>query len=54
MPFWIMPLNLIFEIFKGQNQVLVPMIDSFIIEVNRKDKELVLNTPVGLVDLYLE
>ena len=26
----------IFEIFKGQKQVLVPMIDSFIIEVNRK------------------
>jgi 16S rRNA processing protein RimM len=30
------------------------MIDSFIIEVNRKEKELVLNTPIGLVDLYLE
>ena len=44
----------IFEIFKGQKQVLVPMIDSFIIEVNRKEKELVLNTPIGLVDLYLE
>ena len=44
----------IFEIFKGKKQVLVPMIDSFIIEVNRKEKELVLNTPIGLVDLYLE
>lgn len=44
----------IFEIFKGQKQILVPMIDSFIIEVNRKDNELVLNTPIGLVDLYLE
>jgi 16S rRNA processing protein RimM len=44
----------IFEIFKGQKQVLVPMIDSFIIEVNRIEKELVLNTPIGLVDLYLE
>ena len=44
----------IFEIFKGQKQILVPMIDSFIIEVNRKEKELVLNTPIGLVDLYLE
>ena len=44
----------IFEIFKGQKQVLVPMIDSFIIEVNRKDKKLVLTTPEGLVDLYLQ
>ncbi|SEQ16843.1 ribosome maturation factor RimM [Flavobacterium urocaniciphilum] len=44
----------LFEIFKGEKQILVPMIDDFIIEVNRAQKELVLNTPVGLVDLYLE
>lgn len=44
----------LFDILKDDKQILIPMIDDFIIEVNRDKKELVLNTPVGLVDLYLE
>jgi 16S rRNA processing protein RimM len=44
----------LFEIFKGEKQILVPMIDDFIIDVNRISKEIVLDTPIGLVDLYLE
>ena len=42
------------EIFKGEKQILIPMIDDFIVEVNRSKKEITMNTPVGLVDLYLE
>jgi 16S rRNA processing protein RimM len=44
----------LFEIFKGEKQILVPLIDDFILELNRSEKEIILNTPVGLVDLYLE
>ncbi len=44
----------LFEIFKEEKQILVPMIDDFIIELNRDKKQIILNTPVGLVDLYLE
>ncbi|MFY8097847.1 MAG: ribosome maturation factor RimM [Flavobacterium sp.] len=44
----------LFEIFKGEKQILIPMIDDFIVEVNRSKKEITMNTPVGLVDLYLE
>lgn len=44
----------LFELFKGEKQILIPMIDDFIVEVNRSKKEITMNTPVGLVDLYLE
>lgn len=44
----------LFEIDYKGTEILVPMIDHFIIEVNRKDKKLVLTTPEGLVDLYLK
>ncbi|MFN8325494.1 MAG: ribosome maturation factor RimM [Flavobacteriaceae bacterium] len=43
----------LFEIdFQGK-EILIPMIDHFIIEVNRKEKKILLKTPEGLVDLYL-
>lgn len=44
----------LFEIYFGEKQILVPLIDAFILEVNRNLKEIILDTPVGLVDLYLE
>lgn len=34
-------------------EILVPMIDEFIHEIDRKNKKLILNTPEGLIDLYL-
>ena len=43
----------LFEIDKDGIEILVPMIDDFIVEVNRETKSITLNTPVGLVDLYL-
>ena len=43
----------LFEIQKNEAIILVPMIDEFIIEVNRKDKSILFNTPEGLIDLYL-
>ncbi|QYJ69328.1 ribosome maturation factor RimM [Flavobacterium litorale] len=43
----------LFEIKKGTIEILVPMIDDFIVEVNRENKKIILNTPAGLIDLYL-
>ena len=43
----------LFEIKKGDIEILIPMIDDFIIKVDRENKKILLNTPEGLVDLYL-
>ncbi len=43
----------LFEIKKGDIEILVPMIDDFIVKVDRENKAIILNTPEGLVDLYL-
>ena len=46
-------LQALFEIEKDGATILVPVIDEFIIEVNRKNKSILFNTPAGLIDLYL-
>ena len=43
----------LFEILFEEKEILVPMIDDFIVEVNRARKKIILNTPEGLIDLYL-
>lgn len=43
----------LFEIINDDIEILVPMIDDFIVKVDRENKKLILNTPEGLVDLYL-
>lgn len=43
----------LFEIdYKGR-QILIPMNDEFIHKLNKSEKELIVNTPEGLIDLYL-
>ncbi|MBQ0116639.1 MAG: 16S rRNA processing protein RimM [Flavobacterium sp.] len=44
----------LFEIMKGDIEILVPMIDRFIVKVDRENKTIILDTPEGLVDLYLQ
>ena len=43
----------LFEIDKDGKQILVPMNDEFIEKVDKKNKEIKVITPEGLVDLYL-
>jgi len=43
----------LFEIKKGEIEILIPMIDHFIVKVDRDNKKIILDTPEGLVDLYL-
>ena len=41
------------EIMNGEVEILVPLIDDFIIEVDRKNKIFKMDIPEGLVELYL-
>ncbi len=44
----------LFEIDRNGIEILIPMNDEFIVKVDRKNKTIVVNTPEGLIDLYLE
>jgi 16S rRNA processing protein RimM len=39
--------------FEGK-EILIPLIDHFIVLVDRNNKTIYLDTPVGLIDMYLE
>ena len=43
----------LFEIDNNGKEILIPMNDEFIVEVNRKTKTITVETPDGLIDLYL-
>lgn len=43
----------LFEVEKNGKEILIPMNDKFIVKVNRKDKTILVETPEGLIDLYL-
>jgi len=42
----------LFEIQDGDQQLLIPMLDEFIVHVDRPKKELTLKAPEGLIDFY--
>jgi 16S rRNA processing protein RimM len=41
----------LFEVSHSGREFLIPMVDHFIVEVNRKQKKIVMDLPEGLVDL---
>lgn len=43
----------LFEIDRDGIEILIPLNDKFIVKVDRKNKTIVVNTPEGLIDLYL-
>lgn len=43
----------LFEVEFGELQMLIPMLDEFILKVDRENKTMFLKTPEGLVDMYL-
>jgi len=43
----------LFEVQKGDKQVLIPMNDEFMVSLDRNKKEIVVQTPSGLIELYL-
>lgn len=44
----------LFEIEKDGKEILIPINDAFIVTLDRKKKTIIVNTPQGLIDLYLE
>jgi len=43
----------LFEINANGTAIFIPMIDDFIVKVDRKQKTILVKTPEGLIDLYL-
>ena len=43
----------LFEVRHGQKEMLIPMIDHFIVEVDRKNKKIRMDLPDGLIEMYL-
>lgn len=43
----------LFVVENEGKELLIPMNDEFIVEVNRKEKYILVETPEGLIDLYL-
>jgi len=44
----------LFEIDRNGVEILIPMNDEFIIKVNRDSKQIEVNTPKGLIELYIQ
>lgn len=44
----------LFEISNGDKEVFIPMIDDFIKKVDRENSTIEVETPAGLIDLYLD
>lgn len=43
----------LFEVVNGTIEILVPMIDQFLVKIDREKKKVVMNLPEGLVEMYL-
>lgn len=44
----------LFEVEKDGKEILIPMNDEFIVEVDKKAKKITVKTPEGLIDLFLQ
>ena len=44
----------LFEIEKDGKEILIPVNDQFIVKVDRAQKTIIVETPEGLIDLYLD
>ena len=43
----------LFEVLKGHTEILIPMIDHFLVEIDRKNKKVKMDLPEGLIEMYL-
>ena len=43
----------LFEVVKGDTEILIPMIDQFLVKIDRKNKKVVMDLPEGLIEMYL-
>ncbi len=43
----------LFEVLNGEVEMLIPMIDHFIVKIDRENKKVIMDLPEGLVEMYL-
>ncbi|HEX8563670.1 MAG TPA: ribosome maturation factor RimM [Flavobacterium sp.] len=43
----------LFEVLNGEVEILIPMIDHFLVEIDRKNKKVKMDLPDGLIEMYL-
>ena len=43
----------LFEVLNGEVEMLIPMIDQFLVKIDRENKKVIMNLPEGLVEMYL-
>jgi 16S rRNA processing protein RimM len=43
----------LFEVVNGEVEILIPVIDHFLVKIDRENKKVVMNLPEGLVEMYL-
>ena len=43
----------LFEVINGNIEILVPMIDQFLVKIDRENKKVIMDLPEGLVEMYL-
>jgi 16S rRNA processing protein RimM len=43
----------LFEVLNGSVELLIPMIDQFLVKIDRENKKVIMNLPEGLVEMYL-
>jgi 16S rRNA processing protein RimM len=43
----------LFEVINGSIEILVPMIDKFLVKIDRENKKVIMDLPEGLVEMYL-
>lgn len=48
------PAQPLFQIMKGEQEILIPVIDPVIKQVDRENKTIYIDAPNGLIDLYLK
>lgn len=42
----------LFEVLNGEVEMLVPMIDQFLVKIDRENKKVVMDLPEGLIEMY--
>ncbi|WP_281227640.1 ribosome maturation factor RimM [Flavobacterium aquiphilum] len=43
----------LFEVLKDGNEILIPMVDHFLVKVDRENKKIIMDLPEGLIEMYL-
>lgn len=43
----------LFEVLNGEVEMLIPMIDHFLVKIDRANKKVIMDLPEGLIEMYL-